>query len=78
MSGEKEQTATEALEALLACEFRGDKVRGEICKLCGNRGKWVVIYECQKFGECSIDPFENGQKIPVCKRCEFCKFGQAL
>lgn len=55
----------------LECTHRGDVLRHETCKLCGNREQFVPIFACDIHGECSLRKFKFREKaIKSCLSCE--------
>ena len=50
------------------CVYRGAKLRGGECDLCGIRGQPFEVYKCEKFGECSVT--RKHSKVKACSGCE--------
>lgn len=59
----------------MTCIHRGDEIRKEICRTCGNRKAIATVYACDIHKECSSRPFAAGQTkqenpVHICLGCD--------
>ncbi|MCC7424840.1 MAG: hypothetical protein IT428_31600, partial [Planctomycetaceae bacterium] len=57
----------------IPCVHLGEQKRVEVCKTCGRKGTPAAVFECAKFGECTLRSFKVGVKA----NCLGCREYQA-
>lgn len=58
------------LQKVANCPERGAVINIVTSKTCSRRGIEIPVFQCTKFGSCTIDQYQSGQTEKVCKRCE--------
>ena len=54
----------------LPCVYRGGSLRSVRCALCGDRVRYLEVYECKKHGECTANAYAAGQPEHKCLGCD--------
>lgn len=60
----------DGIPSLVDCVHRGDQIGDVECRLCGERGKEIEVFSCDKHESCTLKKYKSGKsKHAVCFLC---------